>query len=225
MRLALRVYGWCWRHPDGVQGRRIALPQAEAWGYRYCSPSGAHTHADTLSLTLMRLPPSDVRTHTHTGVPARWLLCDCRHSMSGRTPTLTHCRRFCRRRDDECVHRWREARREEGIGEGRARRRCAVLLTPGFSPGKRGNEDCAPSGRRPHRPTHADSLWNLLLCEEVFQSVLLVCQGEELYHFIFERLVVMVLLLVGDIGNDVRQVSYAECATEILFAPASERRK
>ncbi len=72
--------------PTGCKGWVIALPQAEAWGYRYCSPSGAHTHAD---------------------------------------PAAT--------------------------GEGRARRRCAVLLTPGFSPGKGDTEDCAPSGRRPHR--------------------------------------------------------------------------
>ncbi len=36
-------------------------------------------------------------------------------------------------------------------GEGRARRRCAVLLTPGFSPGK-GIWKIAPrSGRRQHQ--------------------------------------------------------------------------
>ncbi len=32
--------------PTGCKWWVIALPQAEAWGYRHCGPSGAHTHAD-----------------------------------------------------------------------------------------------------------------------------------------------------------------------------------
>ncbi len=37
--------------PTGCKWWVIALPQAEAWGYRHCGPSGAHPHAGTLSLT------------------------------------------------------------------------------------------------------------------------------------------------------------------------------
>ncbi len=157
--------------PTGCKGVEIAFPQAEAWGYRYCSPSGAHTHADTLSLAASTAGIRCQNAHPRR-LLARRLSPSPTLPTPGRTPTRAHsrwlaairCQGAPPRRHTAadsadggmmsvCIGGDGEERR--GIRRGRARRRCAVLLTPGFSPGKGDIKELRPVGAPPTLTPHA----------------------------------------------------------------------